>query len=1078
MPPSSPFAELYATSNYSFLEGASHPEELVQGAAALGYKAIGIADRHTLAGIVRGYQAAKQVGIQFVVGARLDLFTNTSPKDPDPALLSLLAYPTSRTGYGNLCSILTTGKLRAEKDACRIVIDDIVCQREDLIFVLLPPGCDNQAILRFNSACTALQAHIHREHTFLACTYDYSAYAAAQREITLQLATQHRLPLVATNAPHFHTPKRKPLHDVLSCIRNHCTVASAGFRLQQNSERYLKAPLEMLRLFRESPAAIEHGLWICERAEGFSLDALRYEYPHEACPEGHDALTYLRQLVEAGAHERYPRGVPTNVRETIEHELRLIHELQYEKYFLTCHDIVRFARHRQILCQGRGAAANSAVCYCLGITSVDPARIELLVERFISKERSEPPDIDIDFEHERREEVIQYIYQRFGRHRAALVSEVITYQRRSALREVGKVLGLPLDVLDQLTTLSKGWEDAETKLQDLQALGLNPNDPTIQNTLALSSRLRDFPRHLSQHVGGFIISEQPLSRTVPILNARMAERTTIEWDKDDVEALGMLKIDVLALGMLSALRRALQFINTRRLETAEEPLQLYSIPAEAPEVYDMLGSADSVGVFQIESRAQMSMLPRLKPKNFYDLVIEVAIVRPGPIQGNMVHPFLRRRAGIEKVHFPDVRVEKILGKTLGVPLFQEQAMRLAITLANFTPGEAEQLRRAMAAWKRNKGKIATFRKRILEGMVQNGYTLAFAESCFNQIRGFSEYGFPESHAASFALLVYASAWIKRFHPAAFTAALINSQPMGFYQPAQLIRDAEMHGVPVLPIDVNDSGWDCSVEHSPSPLRGGSENTLTAESREKKAPGIRLGMRLIRGVRKEEAEKLSEAIKQHGRFSSMHDLWLTVNGKGVFKKTLLRLAEADAFRSMGLRREEAIWNIRALPPEITPIDQHDRGAPLSSNELAFLPKASKQLSMFNDYQATGLSLRAHPLQFLRESLTSRGAETASQLLSTKSTRYGTMVSTAGLVLVRQRPHTAKGVTFITLEDETGTVNLIVRPEVYARYRRLILTSQALLVRGKIERTEAILYLNVSEVRGIDLELLSLKSRDFC
>jgi len=1051
------YVELYSTSTFSFLEGASHPEELVQWAATLGYKAIGIADRHTLAGIVRGHQAAKQAGIQFIVGARLELFASTAPNSADPALLSLLAYPTSRTGYGNLCSVLTTGKLRAEKDSCHITINDLVAQSNDLIFVLLPPGCDNQAIVRFNGACTALQSNLPRERVFLACTYDYSAYAAAQHEITLQLAAQHRLKLVATNAPHFHTPKRKPLHDVVSCIRHHCTIASAGFRLQQNSERYLKAPAEMLRLFRDTPAAIEHGLWIAEQAQGCSLDALRYEYPHEACPEGHDALVYLTQLVEAGAQERYPQGVPASVRQTLQHELRLIHELQYEKYFLTCHDIIRFARHRHILCQGRGAAANSAVCYCLGITSVDPARIELLVERFISKERNEPPDIDIDFEHERREEVIQYIYQRFGRHRAALVSEVITYQRRSALREVGKVLGLPLDVLDQLTTLSKGWGDTETRLQDLQALGLNPNDPTIQNTLVLSSRLKDFPRHLSQHVGGFLISEQPLSRTVPILNARMADRTTIEWDKDDVEALGMLKIDVLALGMLSALRRALDVINTQRAVEAQEPLQLYSIPAEAPEVYEMLGKADTVGVFQIESRAQMSMLPRLKPKNFYDLVIEVAIVRPGPIQGNMVHPFLRRRAGLEKVHFPDARVEKILGKTLGVPLFQEQAMRLAITLANFTPGEAEQLRRAMAAWKRNKGTIATFQKRILEGMVQNGYTLEFAESCFHQIRGFSEYGFPESHAASFALLVYASAWIKRFHPAAFTAALINSQPMGFYQPAQLIRDAEMHGVTVLPIDVNESAWDCSVTYPSS---------------------LRLGLRLIRGLRKDEATVLYQARQQHGPYHSIHDLWLTVNGKGVFKKTLLRLAEADAFRSMKLRREEAIWNIRALPAEITPLDQHDQDTTRLSNDLAFLPKAPKQLSMFHDYQATGLSLRAHPLQFLRESLASRGAETAAQLLSTKSTRYGATVSTAGLVLVRQRPHTAKGVTFITLEDETGTVNLIVRPEVYARYRRLILISQALLVRGKIERTEAILYLNASEVLGIDLELLSLKSRNFC
>jgi error-prone DNA polymerase len=839
-------------------------------------------------------------------------------------------------------------------------------------------------------------------------------------------------------------------------------VGTAGYLLAQNGERHLKPVDEMVRLFREDRPALERTLELTEMTAGFSLDELRYEYPTEICPAGHDVHTYLTEKTWAGARERYPSGIPAKVEQAIKEELALIRELAYEKYFLTCHDIVVFARSRGILCQGRGAAANSVVCFCLGITSVDPATIDLLFARFVSKERNEPPDIDIDFEHERREEVIQYIYTKYGRERAGLTCAVITYRYRSAIREVGKALGLSLEIVDKLAKLVHRWTDCIIAAEDLRALGLDPNDSTIQNAIRLSHELLGFPRHLSQHVGGFIISQEPLSETVPIRNSGMEDRTIIEWDKDDIDALGMLKIDVLALGMLTCIRKALEFVNLRRSETGAAPLALHSIPPNDTGVYDMICRADTVGVFQIESRAQMSMLPRLRPRCFYDLVIEVAIVRPGPIHGNMVHPYLKRRSGKEKIHFPDEQVKAILGKTLGVPLFQEQAMRLAIVLADFSPGEAEKLRRAMAAWKRNKEVIATFKQKIVAGMTQNGYSVEFAETCMEQIKGFSEYGFPESHAASFAHLVYASAWIKHHYPAEFAAALLNSQPMGFYAPAQIVRDAQDHGVCVRGADIAYSGWDTRIE----------------EDDVSKHPAIRLGLRLFKGVPRNETELLLRSLERHRdgtrgeTIKNIETFWLAVTRdytdslERPYRSTLQALARGDAFGSFGLTRREALWAIRGLPEIPLPVERATLGYQVQEPARSFLPKTTTQQEMFADYAASGLSLKGHPIGFIRHELTRRKVSTAGALKSlTKSPRDRT-VSIAGVAIIRQRPGTAKGVVFITLEDETGITNLIIRPDVFEKYRRIVLSSSCLLATGHLDRIGEVVYINTFALESID------------
>src|SRR6266852_407333 len=783
------YAELQVTTNFSFLRGAAHPDELVVTAAASGHRAIAITDRNSLAGIVRAHHAAKEVGIRLVVGCRLDLRNGTS----------LLAFPEDRAAYGRLTRLLTSGKRRAPKGECHLDYADVVAHGDGQIVVALPSEAVDMADF------TARVAADFEGRAYLAAHHLYRGDDMQRLTRLEALGEVTGLPLVATNDVLYHLPERRPLQDVLTCIREGCTIREAGYRLAANAERHLKPPQEVARLFRGREDMVERSFEIVERCR-FSLDELRYEYPEEPVPEGQTPQQRLVELAWQGAAERFPESVPDKVRALIAHELRLIERLDYARYFLTVHDIVRFARQRGILCQGRGSAANSVVCYCLGITSVDPALIDVLFERFISAARNEPPDIDVDFEHERREEVIQYVYEKYGRDRAGLAATVICYRSRSAIREVGKGLGLSGDVVAALAGIVGGGSNDPIADLRVREDGLDPTDRTLRLALDLAAQLVGFPRHLSQHVGGFVITRGPLSELVPIENAAMEDRTVIEWDKDDLDTLGILKIDILALGMLTCIRKSFALIEQHYGKAYE----LATIPAEHPRVYDMLSRADSIGVFQVESRAQMTMLPRLKPREFYDLVIEVAIVRPGPIQGDMVHPYLRRRSGKEPVEYPSEALRQVLGKTLGVPLFQEQAMKIAIVGAGFPPDEADRLRRAMATFKRN-GEIHLFREKFITGMLANGYSADFATRCFDQIEGFGTYGFPESHAASFALLVYVSAWIKCFYPEIFACALLNSQPMGFYAPAQIVRDAREHGVPVRPADVNFSEWDCTLE---------------------------------------------------------------------------------------------------------------------------------------------------------------------------------------------------------------------------------------------------------------------------
>ena len=1060
------YSELQLATNFSFLRGASHPHEYAWKAAELGYKAFGITDYNSLAGVVRGHTAAQEAGVPFLIGCRIEIDFQgivkheLAHRSPDYHRTSILVYPKDRAAYGTLCQLLTYGRRDVSKNEFFLNLRDFLPVQNQFATILIPPFFQTlfhhlaplpdsveettRSTLFFKLCEIVRDTCTDPTLLSLAITYNYGPLNPHLVQKALAIAQTLNIAPVATNDVHYHVPERKPLQDALTCIREKCTLHQAGFRLFQNGERYCKTPEEMARLFRDIPHAIARTQVITEIASGFSLSQLRYTYPNEICPNQLSPLEYLKQEVRRGAEERYPQGIPHHVNNTIEEELTLIHELEYEKYFLTCYDIVTFARSRGILCQGRGAAANSVVCFCLGITSVDPNKIDLLFARFVSKERREPPDIDIDFEHERREEVIQYIYAKYGRTRAAIASEVITYRARSAVREIGKVAGLSLQIVD---TLAKGvhrWTQCSITAEMLRELGLNPFDATIQNVLILSNELVGFPRHLSQHVGGFVISDTPLCEIVPIINAGMEHRTIIEWDKNDIEELGMLKIDILALGMLTCIRKALDTINARR----DIPLELHTIPSEDPKVYEMVGRSDTVGVFQIESRAQMSMLPRLKPRCFYDLVIEVAIVRPGPIQGNMVHPYLRRRNGLEKPYYPDARVERILGKTLGVPIFQEQAMRLAITLANFTPGEAEQLRRAMAAWKSHKGVIETFKEKIVKGMLANGYSIEFAETCLNQIKGFSEYGFPESHAASFAHLVYASAWIKRHYPAEFACALLNSQPMGFYQPSQIVQDAERHGVIVERIDANKSGWDCSICYDSS------------------GKGVlRLGLRLISGLRRDHAEAIEKSVQLEGEFDSIDSLW--ARNTSVTKSTLRTLANADVFDSVALSRRPAHWNIHALANKPAPLDA--LLTKRSHGHEVRLPQSNTQRDMFQDYATTGLSLRAHPLEFLREHLSTRGARTAEALSVTNGLKVGARIATAGLAITRQRPGTAKGVVFITLEDETGTINLIIRPTLFETYSSIIMRSSILYTEGKLERIGEVIYLDVERLASLDGKL---------
>ena len=1018
------YAELQVATSFSFLEGASHPDELALTAAALGLAAVGVTDRNSLAGVVQMHAAAKKAGIRPLIGCRLDL------TDAD----SLLAYPTDRAAYARLSRLLTLGKMRAPKGECFIARADVLAHAEGMLFLLLSPDRRDESFLR---ELRAWRGGLARGQLYLAASHRYQGDDGRRLRWLAGLAEAEGVPLVATNDVLYHGAGRRALADVMTCIRHHTTIDEAGWRLSANAERHLKPAVEMVRLFRDHPDAVARSLEIAEACR-FSLDELRYEYPDEVA-EGRDPQETLEILTWAGAAGKYPGGIPDPVRQTVERELALIAGQRYAPYFLTVHDIVRFARAQNILCQGRGSAANSVVCYCLGITSVDPTEVDLLFERFISAARGEPPDIDVDFEHERREEVIQYIYRKYGRARAGLTATVIRYRARSALREVGKAMGLSADLVARLTGTIWGWSSQGVDGERARSLGLDPDDPRLRRTLELAQELVGFPRHLSQHVGGFVITRGPLSDLCPVANAAMEDRTTIEWDKDDIDALGILKVDVLALGMLTCIHRAFDLIE----QVHGQRWTLDSLPKEDPAVYEMLCRADSLGVFQVESRAQMSMLPRLKPRTFYDLVIEVAIVRPGPIQGGMVHPYLRRRSGAEDITYPMPALEPVLHKTLGVPLFQEQAMKVAMVGAGFTAEEADQLRRAMAAFRRT-GQVRLFHDKFIAGMTANGCDPAFAERCFQQIEGFGEYGFPESHAASFARLVYVSAWIKRHHPAIFAAALLNSQPMGFYAPAQIVRDAREHGVTVLPPDVNLSGWDCAVEGSSV---------------------LRLGLRLIKGFTEAHADAL--VLSRAGGYRDPYDLWRRAR---LPVAALEKLARADAFRSVGLDRRAALWAVRALGDTPLPLFARLDG-PMAEEPEAPLPAMALGEHVVMDYTSLSLSLKAHPLALLRDGLP--GITPAERLART---RDGRRLTTAGLVLVRQRPGSAEGVVFITLEDETGVANLVVMPDAFETFRRPIMTARLMAATGRVQNHEGVVHLRVESLLDLTHRLSELTGED--
>ncbi len=1048
------YADLDVTSNFSFLRGASHPDELVYRAAKLGHHAIAITDINSLAGVVRAHQAAKASGIKLCIGSRLRF-------DDAP---DVLVWAKNRAGYAALCRLLTLGKRRAEKGQCLLHLRELLDDSKGLLAAMVCRSIDPEN-------AEPDPAHLHRAATALkevfgaalsvAISHLHGPLDAMLLRHADEISRAMDIPLVATNQVHYHDEPRHALQDVLTCIRHGCTIHEAGFRLFANGERFIKPPEEMHRLFRDFPQALQRTIAVAECCT-FSLEELRYEYPDEIVPPGKSSTTYLAELTWMGAAERYPQGVPQKVQNQINHELKLIAELKIEPYFLTVYDLVRFARAREILCQGRGSAANSAVCFCLGVTSVDPNRIDVLFERFVSAARDEPPDIDIDFEHERREEVIQYVYQKYGRQRSGMTAEVISYRGRSALRDVGKAMGLGLDAVDALAKTMDGWQGGAPVEEQVRQAGLDPTDKTVALVIALTTELLGFPRHLSQHVGGMVMTRGLLCELVPIENASMPDRTVIEWDKDDIDALKILKVDLLALGMLTALAKAMTLIN--HIYPADPPMELHTIPAEDPNVYTMVSDADTVGVFQIESRAQMSMLPRLRPKEFYDLVIEVAIVRPGPIQGDMVHPYLRRRCGLEPVHFPKPELKAVLGKTLGVPLFQEQAMRIAIECAGFSPAEADRLRRAVTGFRRF-GDIETFAQQFIIGMQQRGFEQDFSERCFNQIRGFSTYGFPESHAASFALLVYASSWIKRYHPAVFCCALLNSQPMGFYAPAQLVRDAVDHGVQMRPVDINHSDWDCTLE---TPVDLSIFPTSDKRTWGQGGPVVRLGFRMIKGMAIAHAQQIVNCRRQHGAFASVDDFHAAT---ALPVGTVTRLSQADAFGSLPKSRRVALWETLALPEQRTPLAK----PPQDSQDPA-LPFMTTGQEIHADYGTVGLSLKGHPVGLLREQLNARRVTQAAEIWNR---RNGSWVRAAGIVIIRQRPGTAKGIIFETLEDETGIINVIIQPEIFERQRSTARHASMLQVDGYVQRQGLVLHVMAVKLHDLSEMLTDLlvRSRDF-
>ncbi|GAA5050705.1 error-prone DNA polymerase [Erythrobacter westpacificensis] len=1078
-PPYAAFVELGLVSCFTFLRGASDAVDLVLTARSLGYDAIGIADANSMAGVVRVHTEAKTLKMRPVIGCRIETVEG----------LAFLAYPRNRAAYGRLTTLISAGRMATldggwqDKGVCEISLQMLARHAEDVQLVLVPPRTFEESftVPGWASNVVALDGTLREGAVtgtlsdilphlvaglstlrHLAASYLYIGDDIARIDRLDALARANGLSLLATNDVHYHAPERRPLQDVMTAIRHKTTVARAGHLLHANAERHLKSPEQMQMLFARWPHAISAAREVADACE-FSLDELKYEYPEEIYPDGMNPQAHLESETWKGAKRRYPSGLPDTVKKTLERELALIGKLDLARYFLTIKDIVDFARSVDppILCQGRGSAANSAVCYCLEITSVDPAKHQLLFDRFISEERKEPPDIDVDFEHERREEVIQHIYEKYGRHRAGLTATVIHYRPRMAIREVGKAMGLSADVTSALArTVWGGW-GKEVSEKHAAETGMDINDPHLRRVLKLTEQMVGMPRHLSQHVGGFILTDGPLTETVPIGNGAMPDRSFIEWDKDDIEALGILKVDVLALGMLTCIKKCLDLLEDHH----DRALSLASVPREDPETYEMLRKGDSLGVFQVESRAQMNMLPRLRPREFYDLVIQVAIVRPGPIQGDMVHPYLKRRRGAEQVqipapspqHGPPDELSSILERTLGVPIFQEQAMKIALDAAKFSSAEANRLRKAMATF-RSRGMVDELQDMMVERMVTRGYDRDFAQRCFNQIRGFGEYGFPESHAASFAHLVYVSSWLKCHFPAAFACGLLNSQPMGFYAPAQIVRDAREHGVQVLPVDVNRSEWDCTLEviGKADDAKGGRLDRHIA---------LRLGLRQVDGLPEHVAAALVTARAEGGLYADVAELR---DRARIPVGHIERLASADAFGSLDMSRRQALWDARSLVggsdlPLFAHADERDEGA---EQGRAILPKMPLSEEVVADYQTTRLSLKAHPMSFLRASLAERGFVRACDL---RARKFRSMVNVAGVVLIRQRPGSAKGVCFITLEDETGVINLVVWPDLKEKQRTVVMGSRLMEVRGRVEYDDEVIHVIAHHMTDATQEL---------
>lgn len=1031
------YAELQVTTHFSFLRGASSADDLFATARDLGIEAIGVVDRNSLAGIVRALEASRATGVRVVVGCRLDLADG----------MSILVYPTDRVAYSRLTRLITLGKSRGGKNNCILTLDDVAHYCNGLLAILVPDLADDTCAVQLRKL-----AEIFGDRAYLSLCLRRRPNDQLRLHELSNLATLFKVKTVVTNDVLFHEPARRQLQDIVTCIRHNTTIDTVGFERERHADRYLKPPEEMERLFPRYIDALRRTMEIVDRCK-FSLEELTYQYPEEAIVPGKTAQQSLEHYVWQCVPDRYPEGLPAKTLQIIRHELDLIEKMKYAPYFLTVFSIVRFARSQGILCQGRGSAANSAVCYILGVTSIDPETNDLLFERFVSQERDEPPDIDVDFEHERREKVIQWIYRTYGKDKAALCATVTRYRAKGAIRDVGKALGLPEDLIKALSSGMWSWSE-DVSDRNVRELNLNPDDRRLVLTLQLAQQLMGAPRHLGQHPGGFVLTHDRLDDLVPIEPASMADRQIIEWDKDDVEVLKFMKVDVLALGMLTCMSKAFDLIRAHK----NDDLDLAKITQEDPATYAMIRRADTLGTFQIESRAQMAMLPRLKPRTFYDLVVQVAIVRPGPIQGDMVHPYLRRREGKEKVEYPTPELEAVLGKTLGVPLFQESAMRVAMVCAGFTGGEADQLRKSMATFKFTGG-VSRFKEKLVSGMVRNGYTSEFAEKTFSQLEGFGSYGFPESHAASFALIAYASNYVKCHFPDVFCAALLNSQPMGFYAPAQIVGDARAHGVDVLPVCVNRSRWDCTLEQS-------GDNERHA---------VRLGMRLVKGLAVADAARIV-AARMDGAFASVDDIW---RRSGVPAASLVQLAEADAFHpSLRLERRDALWAIKALRDEPLPLfaaaaEREMRVIAEQVEPGVELRQMTEGHNVVEDYGHTGLTLRDHPIAFLRADLDSRNIVTCEEAMTARDGRW---VMTAGLVLVRQKPGSAKGVMFITIEDETGPANIVVWPNLFEKRRRVVLGASMMAINGRIQREGDVVHLVAQQLFDLSSDLSGLADRD--